>query len=144
MSDDIDVLKDEEKEKLLTVESDDLAVKSSNEVSTYGGNNNNWVGGLILIGIGATFLLSNVFDFYIDNWWAFFILVPGVVKVGKAFQHSRDNGRFADCSRAELTWGLILILVAFTFLFNWSWGLIWPVFLIIFGMGALLSGLLGH
>jgi len=37
---------------------------------------------------------------------------------------------------------MILFFVAAVFLFGWSWGAVWPFFLIIAGLGALLSGLL--
>lgn len=143
MSDDIDVLKDEEKEKLILDESDfEVDMTASNGRITTRKRNDNWVGGMILIGIGVVFLLANTTNIYINNWWALFILFPGVAKLVGSMRHYKDDGRFSDRVRGEFTWGLILCLVAGTFLFNWSWGLIWPVFIIIFGVGALLTGLL--
>lgn len=35
---------------------------------------------------------------------------------------------------------LAIFFVAATFLFGWPWGTVWPVLLIIGGLGALLSG----
>lgn len=143
MSEDIDVLKDEEKEKL-TLEASDFDLEKAERHGRVEKqrSNDHWVGGLILIGIGVVFLLANTTNIYINNWWALFILIPGVAKLAKSARHFRDDGRFSERARGSFTWGLILTLVAFTFIFNWSWGLIWPAFLIIFGLGALLSGVL--
>jgi uncharacterized membrane protein HdeD (DUF308 family) len=103
-------------------------------------SNQNWVVGLVLILIGAIFLFANVTDFYLDNWWALFILIPAVSNFANAWRHHQRHGRFTKTVRGSVTGGLILTVVAFTFLFDWDWGLIWPVFLIIGGMGLLLGG----
>jgi hypothetical protein len=44
--------------------------------------------------------------------------------------------------RGTLTGGLMLLLVTIIFLFNLDWGKVWPLFLIIIGLGALLTGLI--
>lgn len=140
MNDDIESLKDAEKEKLSFTDSDfstDRQIHAPEE-------NNHWGGGVILIAVGIVFLLTTVFDVTLHNWWALFILIPGCCKLIGAGQRYGHDGRFSHQVRSDLTWGLILILVASTFIFGLNWGAIWPIFLIIFGIGALLSGLLEH
>lgn len=135
MSNEIDALKDAEKEKLSFEDSASTCMPGGHDME-------HWTGGLILIGVGLVFLLTNLTGAALHNWWALFILVPGLVKVMKAVKFYQRDGRFSNRARDTFVWGFILILVAGTFLFNWSWGMIWPAFLIIFGLGALLSGLL--
>lgn len=138
MSDDIETLKETEKEKL-TISEGEFVPES------YDSDDNNashWTGGLILIGIGVIFLLANTTGFVIRNWWPIFILVPGVMNLANAMRNYQRDGRFSERVRQPFTWGLVLTVVACTFFFSWSWGAIWPVFLIIFGIGTLLAGLL--
>ena len=43
------------------------------------GGGSPWMVGLVLIAVGVVFLLQNTTGFYINNWWAFFILIPRLV-----------------------------------------------------------------
>jgi hypothetical protein len=144
MSDDFSQLKDEEKEKLIEIEKEDLDEKpvSSTGVQTPSSysKNKNWMAGVILIAIGLIFLATNVSGFYLNNWWALFILIPAVVNFGNAYADYKENGRLTKKGTGSITGGLILSLVGCTFLFSWDWGVIWPAFLIIGGIGALLGG----
>jgi hypothetical protein len=99
----------------------------------------NWVGGVVLVTIGAIFLLSNLNIFHLNNWWALFILIPAAANFGNAWRSYQRPGRLTDGSRGSITGGLILSLIAATFLFGWSWNLIWPLFLIIGGLSAILN-----
>jgi hypothetical protein len=101
-----------------------------------------WIPGLVLIAIGAIFLLNNFTDFHLDNWWALFILIPAFGALGNFLRARRKDGRMSHEARGSLIGSLILFFIAAVFLFGWSWGAVWPVFLIIAGIGALLSGLL--
>lgn len=99
-------------------------------------DNNNWIVGLALIVVGGLFMLDsfNLVNINLVNWWAVFILVPGVsmaINGWRAYQADQSAS-----SRNSAMWGLGLILLAFAFLFNISWSLIFPVFLI--GAGAYL------
>ncbi len=141
MSDDIDFLKDEEKEKLI-LEDADFKVGEQAYGRVTCKSHNYWAGGLVLISIGVIFLLTNSGVFYLQNWWALFILYPAIMKLGQAIQSYRRDGRFSHRVRGAFTGGLILTVVASTFLFNWNWGSIWPLFLVIIGLGAVLSGVL--
>ncbi len=100
----------------------------------------NWGAGLILIAIGVIFLVSNTTGFSLHNWWALFILIPAFSNFGNALNNYQSNGRLTRSGRGSLTGALILTLIASVFLFNLDWGLVWPVFLIIGGLSALLGG----
>jgi len=130
MSDTIDSLKDAEKEALET-ESRPRRVRR---------HKGNTTGGLILIGIGTIFLLNQLTGFHFDNWWAIFILIPAVVKLNEAWQSYREDGRLHAGTRGALIGGILLTLVAFFFLLNLSWNLLWPLLLILFGISTLLNG----
>lgn len=135
MSDEIKELKDAEKE--LVIEAD-----ASGESKPATRGNQAWIPGLILIGIGAIFLVNNFTDFQIHNWWALFILIPAFGSLGNAYRVYQTEHRLTSDARGSLIFGGIMFLVAAAFLFGWNWGLIWPAFLIIGGLGFLLSALL--
>ena len=97
---------------------------------------------MILIGIGAFFLLNNFTDFQLNNWWALFILIPAFGSLGNFMRAYRKDGRLSGEARGSLIGSMILFFVTSIFLFELDWGTVWPVFLIIGGVGALLSGLL--
>lgn len=136
MSDTIDSLKEAEKE----VVSNGQGTLSGKHSRTVRRHNGNTTGGLILIGIGTLFLLSQLTGFYIHNWWALFILIPAMCKLNEAWQGYRANGRLDEGTRGALIGGTLLAMVASFFLFSLSWSLFWPLVLILFGIGALLNG----
>ncbi len=92
--------------------------------------NNNWTLGIALIILGGLFLLDtfDIVPIQLHNWWAVFILVPGLNMAVDGFRAYRNNGRAA--SRRSGFWGLVLIVVAFTFFFDISWAFIMPALLI--------------
>ena len=103
-----------------------------------------WIGGAVLIALGIIFLLQNAgLDVpFLHNWWALFILFPAGSSLARAWQVYQNNGqRFTGSVSGSLIGGLALMLVAATFLFDLSWSLIWPVFLILVGLGALIKGI---
>ena len=104
------------------------------------GDSSSLITGGALIVIGGLFLLNNLTGFYVQNWWALFILIPALKNLGDAWQNFQHHGRFTHNTRGSLIGGLILTTVAFTFLLQLNWGFIWPIFLIIIGVGAILRG----
>jgi cation transport ATPase len=106
------------------------------------GSSGAWVGGVILIVLGVIFLLQNVGGFYLNNWWALFILIPAFGSFADAWNRYREAGRLNRRVRGALISGGVLLLVTATFLFNWNWGLVLPVLLIIWGVTILLNSLL--
>lgn len=100
-----------------------------------------WLGGLILIVLGVIFLAGNFTGFQLTNWWALFILIPALGSLGTAWRLYQTHGRWTAASRGPLFGGLILLAVAAMFLFNLNWGRLWPVLLILAGLGALSNAL---
>jgi hypothetical protein len=131
MRDDIQLLKEAEKEA--------NGQQSAEERRPRTGHNNNWIAGLVLVLLGLVFLAGNIWDIHLDNWWALFILIPVVVNVGNALRLYRHHGRFNRAARGMLTGAIVLSVVAAAFLFELDWGMIWPLFLIIAGLAALVN-----
>ncbi len=99
-----------------------------------------WIGGIILILIGATFLIQNLTGFQLHNWWALFILIPAVNSVVTAWNnYHAGGGQFTRAVTGPLIGGLLLIFLVVMFLFGLDFGKYWPIFLILAGLAALAS-----
>ena len=96
--------------------------------------------GIALILVGGYFLLRNAFGWQLNNWWALFILIPALSLFANAASNYQSDGRFTPRVTQALTGATFMTLVASVFLFNLSWAVIWPVFLIIAGLSALTAG----
>jgi hypothetical protein len=107
-----------------------------------GSNNTAWIGGIVLIALGVIFLLQNVRGFYLNNWWALFILIPALGSFADAWNAYRQQGRVSRRVRGAFISGCVFLLVTATFLFNWRWDVVLPVLLIVWGMTMLLNSLL--
>jgi hypothetical protein len=107
-----------------------------------GSNSGAWIGGVVLIILGVIFLLQNVRGFHLNNWWALFILIPAFGSFADAWNIYRRTGRLSRRVRGALVSGCVFSLITATFLFNWNWGLVLPVLLIIWGVTLLLNSLL--
>jgi hypothetical protein len=102
-----------------------------------------WTGGAVLILIGVVFLVRNITGIYWGNWWAVFILIPAVTSLANAWSaYQRRDRKSLAAARGSLFGGLAMLTVALVFFFNLDWGRIWPVFIIIGGLAALVSGVL--
>ncbi|MEI6308250.1 MAG: hypothetical protein WCP58_01230 [bacterium] len=100
-----------------------------------------WIWGLGLLALGVIFLLQNLGIFTLNNWWAIFILIPAVGSFATMVSSIQERGRFTSAAGGSLIGGLMLTFVALIFFFSWDWGKVWPFFLIIIGIGALISAL---
>ena len=100
-----------------------------------------WIGGVVLIVLGLIFLAQNIGGFELGNWWAIFILIPALASLANAWRIYQAHGRLTAQARGPLVGGLILVLVALTFFLGLDWGKIWPLFLILAGVGALAGAL---
>ena len=107
-----------------------------------GSNSTAWVGGVVLIVLGVIFLLQSVRGFSLNNWWALFILIPAFGSFADAWNIYRQTGRLTRRVRGALISGCVFSLVTAAFLFNWNWGIVLPVLLIVWGVTLLLNSLL--
>ncbi len=97
---------------------------------------------VILIVLGGIFLLQEIFGFgfsFFRNWWAIFILIPGGSSLWNAYQSYQANGKLNNEVIRQGMSGLAIVAVALVFLFEISWGAIWPLFLIGGGLYMLLK-----
>lgn len=113
--------------------------KSKKDMFFWDPKNNNWIVGIALIVVGGLFLLDtfDILDIQLTNWWAVFILIPGINMAVNGWRRYGETG--TSRSRNSGVWGIVLIIVAFAFFFNIAWHLIFPVILIGGGIYLLLS-----
>ncbi|NTV37085.1 MAG: hypothetical protein HGA53_09035 [Anaerolineaceae bacterium] len=104
-------------------------------------HNGNWIAGFVLVALGVVFLLQNLGGFRLHNWWALFILIPAFGSLSAAYRSYQENKRLNAAGRGSLIMGLIFVFVACIFLFSLSWGLMWPILLVLFGLSLLISAL---
>ena len=104
-----------------------------------------WIFGLILIVLGGAFLMQNMGKFYFPftNWWALFILIPALSALDRAYRAYKNAGnQLTTFARNSLFVGLLLTLVAASFLFNLNWTYFGPALLILAGIGVLANAML--
>ena len=129
MNDEIQELKDDEQ-----------ANGTDEEAGRKERDNSNWIMGVVLIALGGLFLLGNLLPgSFMTNWWAVFILIPALYSLNRAWQAYRSHGRLTAGGRSSLIGGLLILTVALIFLLGLDWGVVWPIFIIIIGIGLLLQ-----
>jgi hypothetical protein len=101
-----------------------------------------WVGGLVLITLGIILLLEKFSPIHSDHWWALLILIPAIGSFITAWNFHHQTGRLTRPARGALFGGLILVMIAATFLFDWNWELTLPILLIVAGISALINSML--
>lgn len=106
------------------------------------GSSDSWIwGGILLLG-GSILLIQNLTDFSLvdlGNWWAIFILAPGISNLARAARWYSLRGRVTAGIRNAGFWGLVLVATAFTFMFNIGWSMMLPFLLIAAGIFLLLT-----
>ena len=93
-----------------------------------------WFGGVVLILLGVIFLLQNMGINFIANWWAIFILIPAFLSYVAAWNIYQDHGRITRGAASSLTVGILLTILAFIFILNLTFGIYWPILLIVGGL----------
>lgn len=96
---------------------------------------------VVLIALGVIFLVQNYTGMQLGNWWALFILIPASGALAAAWGAWRAGMHPAAVS-GPLVGGVAMLTVAAIFLLELQWSRVWPVFLILAGIGALLPSLL--
>lgn len=93
---------------------------------------------LVVIAIGAFFLLGNLgveWGFpYLQNWWAWLIMLGAVGPASMAMQRYRAQGAVDGEVLHYVLNAAIIVMVALIFLLQLSWGQWWPVFVIYGGL----------
>jgi hypothetical protein len=105
----------------------------------YSGWSGAWLG-VALIAMGLFFLVQNYLGYQLRNWWALFILIPAYGSFIAAW-HSWRSRAGAYAAAGSLTMGILFTAVAAIFLLDLPWGRVWPVFIILAGIGMLLPAL---
>lgn len=106
------------------------------------GSGDSWIWGIILLVGGGILLLQNLTSLHLvdlGNWWAIFILAPGVSNLARAARLYSLRGRVTAGIRNTGFWGLVLVAISLTFLFNVGWGFMMPALLILAGAFLLLT-----
>jgi len=97
----------------------------------------------VIILLGIIFLLQNMGLVVLGNWWALLLLVPAAGAFFGAWNgYRRTGGHFPPETRGALIGGLVLTVLAVFFLFELDWARLWPVFIIVGGIAALLGAVL--
>jgi hypothetical protein len=102
-----------------------------------------WIWGVVLLLGGGLLLAQNLWGFdllKLHNWWAIFILVPGIASFSQAIRGYQFSGQLSPNVRRKALSGFFLTALAVTFFFDLSWSLIGPVFLIGLGLFLLFGG----
>ncbi len=99
-----------------------------------------WALGIVLILLGAVFMLQNIGVLILHNWWALFIMIPAITSFSTAYSQYRRNGnRLSYAVRGSLIGGCGFSLLTAAFLFDISFGIIWPLALIAGGIVLLIN-----
>jgi cation transport ATPase len=101
--------------------------------------NSLWLGGIVLIIVGLIFLVQNITGFHLQNWWALFIAIPGVIALATAWRFYQQDGFASRRVLGAASGSLVPLIIAAIFLFNLDWGRLWPLFLIAGGAGMLVN-----
>lgn len=96
--------------------------------------------GVILIGVGILFLLTNFGLELPQRWWAIFILLPAVAALVTAARFYNIDGKLTSRAAASATGGILMLAIALILYLDLNWSVFWPVLLIIVGVGILVRG----
>jgi cadmium resistance protein CadD (predicted permease) len=96
-----------------------------------------WIPGIVLIALGVIFLVQNYLGQQLRNWWALFFVIPAFFALERGYASMRA-GRNAEAV-GQLIGGIVLVALTAIFLFDLPFGQLWPIFLILAGVGLLFS-----
>jgi hypothetical protein len=103
-----------------------------------------WIAGLILILLGAAYLLQNlgITTSLLKNWWALFILLPAIGAFETTLRIYRNAGNHLTApASGSLLVALVLTIVTIFLLFDLDWAIFGPVLIILAGIGILIKTL---
>jgi len=97
--------------------------------------------GLLLIAVGAFMLLREFGGLRLHNWWALFILIPGLLSLWSAFEAFLRQRALTRAVRGGLIGACYPVAVALIFLLDLSWADWWPVFVLLPGLTMISAAL---
>lgn len=95
------------------------------------------IGGMVLVALGGVFLIQNLTGLDLGNWWALFLLGPGVLALVRAYGFFEADQGFSGRALAAAIGGGVLTLLGLSFLFNLALAGVWPLILIGLGLAAM-------
>ncbi|MBK7893714.1 MAG: hypothetical protein IPJ90_02205 [Anaerolineaceae bacterium] len=102
--------------------------------------NNSTVMALVFIVAGVVLITANITGFEFDNWWVIFMLIPIAIFANNIYSDYKANGRITASSTGSIIVILAMGAGAAVFLFEAiTWGMIWPIGLIIAGLSMYLG-----
>ena len=102
-----------------------------------------WIWGVLLILLAGMLFLRNANIYVVNNWWAFFILLPAMGAFTSAWAQSRlAGGRFTRRARSGAIVGIWMVIITAMFLFNLNWIILGPVLLALAGLSLIINGML--
>lgn len=102
--------------------------------------NSSTVMALVFIVAGVALITANITGFRFDNWWVIFMLIPIGMFALNIYQDYQANGRITASSTGSIIVILSILAGAAVFLFEAvTWGMIWPIGLIIAGLSMYLG-----
>ena len=105
-----------------------------------------WFGGLVLITIGVLYLLHDYGVLpTLTNWWALFLLLPGLGTLSAAIgAYRRNGGQWTMEVTGPFIGGLLFLGLTAVFLFDLNYSWLWPLFLIAAGLLLLAAPMLSR
>lgn len=97
-------------------------------------------GGFSLFLLGILLLVLSAMKYRVENWWAIFIVLPGLALWGLGRMLSRRrNGRSPLAARLATGAALVVLVVAGMFLLDLNWTVWWPLMIVSPGAALLLA-----
>lgn len=105
-----------------------------------------WLGGVLLIALGALFMLQNTgYVASFSNWWALFILLPAFGSFSAGWgAYQRNGGEWTREAVGPMLAGLLFLGLTAVFLFDLHYSWLWPLFLIAAGLLVLAAPMLSR
>jgi hypothetical protein len=95
------------------------------------------IGGFVLVLLGLIFLAENLGYPVPDKWWTIFLIIPALGALVAAWNAYQTDGRLSGEVVAPTIGGITLLVLATVLIFDFAWGVLWPLLLIAAG-GAIL------
>ncbi len=125
-----------------TLRREERAARRAERRERRGSSSFGWMGGAVLIVIGVVYLIQNFTgNPVLFNWWALFIVIPAIGAFSSAWDQYQKHGNLTNGAIGSLIGGLVLTMIAATFLFGLSFGNIGPIIIILAGVALLITAL---